>query len=64
MKIKFIEIESMENAGCNNGNYPGYRITLENGEQIMGITCNCGKGCAETDFTAYNIGDEYKGSDY
>jgi hypothetical protein len=64
MKIKSIEIESTENAGCNNGNYPEYKITLEGGTTVTGITCACGKGCANTDFVAYKIGDEYKGAEY
>lgn len=43
-------IEEMENAGCNNGNYPAYRIEDENGNVIQsGITCNCHRGCANTD---------------
>ena len=42
-------IEDIENPGCNNGNYPEYRI-LFHGEVVKeGLTCGCGRGCANTD---------------
>lgn len=30
IKIKEIEIQALENAGCNNGNYPEVRVTFDN----------------------------------
>jgi hypothetical protein len=44
--------------GCNNGNYPWYAVTLENGTVIEGLTCRCGNGCSGTDRLP-NIGDEW-----
>ena len=45
-----LEVEVLENAGCNNGNYPSYRVLNLDGEVVEGgITCNCGKGCSDTD---------------
>ena len=51
---KYLVIEELENAGCNNGNYPKYEIQNEKGETIKkGITCNCHKGCSNTDNVSY-----------
>ena len=47
--IKSIEIEEIENAGCNNGNYPEYTVYFSNGEKYTSITCRCLKGCSGTD---------------
>lgn len=49
LKVKSIEVLNMNNAGCNNGNYPGYIIIFTNGNQVTGITCACNNGCSNTD---------------
>lgn len=49
MKIIRIEVEELENAGCNNGNYPEYVAYFDNGEKYTGVTCRCGAGCSGTD---------------
>ena len=49
LKIIRIEVEEIENAGCNNGNYPGYTVYFDNGEKYTGVTCRCGAGCNGTD---------------
>lgn len=49
LKIIKIEIEEIENPGCNNGNYPEYTIYFDNGEKYSGVTCRCGAGCSGTD---------------
>lgn len=48
IKINYVEIEQIENAGCNNGNYPMVNIYLDNGDIIKGQTCRCMAGCANT----------------
>ena len=48
IKIKKIEIEALENAGCNNGNCPSVEITFDNGKFYHDITCRCHRGCANT----------------
>lgn len=45
LEVKTLEIENLENAGCNNGNYPHYTSCTLGGHIISGITCNCGRGC-------------------
>ena len=47
--IKSIEIMELENAGCNNGNYPEYTVFFTNGEKYTGMTCRCLSGCSGTD---------------
>ena len=50
IKILNLEIEDLENAGCNNGNYPTWTGTsAETGQKISGVTCRCGSGCSNTD---------------
>jgi hypothetical protein len=45
-----LEIEELENAGCNNGNYPSYTVKDQNGTIVaQGVSCRCGRGCSETD---------------
>lgn len=46
MKKIYVEIQYLENEGCNNGNYPKI-FNKETGECI-GNTCKCGKGCSNT----------------
>ena len=46
--VKKIIIENIE-AGCNNGNYPLYKIEFTNNEVIRGKTCRCHRGCSNTD---------------
>lgn len=48
LKVKTLEIENLENAGCNNGNYPTFTAVTFDGKQISGITCRCGSGCSGT----------------
>ena len=47
--IKSIEIMELENAGCNNGNYPEYTVYFTNGENYTGLTCRCLSGCSRTE---------------
>ena len=47
--VKRIVLEELDNGGCNNGHYPRYIITLDNSLQVMGMTCNCNRGCSNTD---------------
>lgn len=48
--IIYVEIAHLEGAGCNNGQYPAYRLINEAGEVVgEGVTCNCGRGCSGTD---------------
>ena len=50
MKKKFeIIVEVMEDAGCNNGRYPGYKVVSDGKVVAAGITCRCGRGCSGTD---------------
>lgn len=51
MKIINIERLELENGepGCNNGNYPEYVITFDDGTTCEGTTCACGMGCSGTD---------------
>lgn len=51
MKIANIVFEELENAGCNNGNYPEYTVTFDNGMEYTGLTCRCGCGCSGTNRT-------------
>ncbi len=48
MQVKSLEIEDLDNAGCNNGNYPIFRAITFNDQEIAGITCRCGRGCSNT----------------
>jgi hypothetical protein len=47
MKKIYINVESMENEGCNNGNYPAI-YNRETGE-YLGNVCRCGRGCSNTE---------------
>ena len=49
MKVKEIIIEELENAGCNNGNYPLFTVVFDNGQTAEGRTCRCGCGCSGMD---------------
>ena len=61
IKIKKIEIEALENAGCNNGNFPSVEITFDNGKTYHDITCRCHRGCANTLCVEnFNEGDEFQ----
>lgn len=45
-----VEIEIIENPGCNNGNYPKWAGTnTYTGHKVSGKTCNCLCGCSGTD---------------
>lgn len=48
IKVTDIQVEDLENAGCNNGNYPRVTITLDTGEVLEGHTCGCTRGCSRT----------------
>lgn len=47
IKILGIVVEDLDNAGCNNGNYPYVTIKTNRGDW-HGDTCNCGRGCSGT----------------
>ena len=49
LTVKSIGIEKLDQAGCNNGNYPAYTIELSDGIIISGLTCRCQSGCSNTD---------------
>lgn len=49
IKISNLEIEKLENPGCNNGNYSAWQGIDESGKVIGGITCRCLNGCSNTD---------------
>lgn len=50
IEIKNLEIEYPDNAGCNNGVYPRWTgINAKTGQPMSGVTCRCGRGCANTD---------------
>lgn len=48
VQVESLEIENLENAGCNNGNYPLFTAKTVDGEIIHGMTCSCGAGCSNT----------------
>ena len=51
-------LEDMENTGCSNGNYHGYEIRDSEGRAVRsGLTCGCGRGCANTDCVRDDWGD-------
>lgn len=58
IKVVEVEVEELENPGCNNGNYPRYMVTFDDGTAYSGITCRCGKGCAGTERLP-KIGEEF-----
>lgn len=64
VKILNVEVENLKNAGCNNGNYPHYKITYSNSgktKTITGITFGCLRGCANTDWIeGITVGDTYE----
>ncbi len=47
IRILEISVEDMDNAGCNNGNYPMVTIKTNHGDW-HGDTCNCHRGCSGT----------------
>ena len=50
MKKKFeVIVEALQDAGCNNGRYPGYKVVSDGKVVATGITCRCGRGCSGTD---------------
>lgn len=59
LRINNFKIETLDNPGCNNGNYPIWEGVTEAGEAIGGQTCRCWKGChgldqlVETDGSVY-----------
>jgi hypothetical protein len=48
-RIINITIEHLDEAGCNNGNYPAWEGTLPDGTKTGGVTCRCMGGCSNTD---------------
>jgi hypothetical protein len=64
LKLIAIEVEDIENPGCNNGNYPGYTVTFDDGTTYEGTTCACGMGCSETDCIGYlRVGSTFENMD-
>lgn len=59
-KIISVEIENIDNPGCNNGNYPEMVVTAEDGRVYHGMTCRCGNGCSDTDRVP-EIGADFDG---
>lgn len=49
MRVVDVWVESIEDAGCTNGNYPAYEVTFNTGDVCCGTTCRCGNGCSGTD---------------
>ena len=49
IKIENYHEEAIENAGCNNGNYPSWTGQDTLGKAMAGMTCRCQKGCNGTD---------------
>ena len=62
-KVISVSIERLDNAGCNNGNYPHAEITLSNGESFTIQVCSCGHGCSNTDVCP-EIGQIYQEENY
>ena len=58
MKVTNVFVEELENAGCNNGNYPEFTATLEDGTVVTGVTCRCGNGCSGTERLP-KVGEEW-----
>jgi len=52
IKVIGIAVEEEDNPGCNNGNYPHFRMALNCDGRLEfydGNTCRCHKGCSNTD---------------
>lgn len=62
IKVLGVTVEAMENAGCNNGNYPHVEIELSNGETLRGYTCRCGRGCSNT-WRLPDVGAQFDSTD-
>lgn len=65
MSIRILEInvEDMDNAGCNNGNYPSVTIKTNHGDW-HGDTCNCERGCSGTwNISNLEVGMEFANDD-
>ena len=55
VRVTRLEIEEIDDPGCNNGHYPAYKLTYVykgNEHEISGSTCRCRKGCSNTDCVA------------
>lgn len=51
-------LEDLGQPDCSNGNYPGYEIRNSEGRVVQsGLTCRCGRGCANTDCIRDDWGD-------
>ena len=62
VKILKVEVQDLEDAGCDNGNYPEYRMTIDiDGkiDHIEGNTCRCHHGCSGTDALP-EVGQEFE----
>ena len=46
--IKEVFVDSLPDAGCDNGNYPAFTAVDTAGREITGQTCRCRKGCSGT----------------
>jgi hypothetical protein len=61
-RVEIVEYreEEMENAGCNNGNYPEWAgLDAETGDALSGDTCRCHSGCSGTDQIEFENGKIY-----
>lgn len=53
VEIHNLEVEEIENPGCNNGNYPTWTGTVL-GTPWHGQTCNCRQGCNGLDHLEFD----------
>jgi len=60
MYVKLINfrVDYVENAGCNNGNYPTWTAEI-NGKTTGGIVCRCRNGCSDTDRIVESNGEYF-----
>jgi len=58
-KLINFHVDYMENAGCNNGNYPTWTAETINGKPIGGIVCRCRNGCSGTDRVVESNGEYF-----
>lgn len=59
VELHDVEIEDMQNTGCNNGQYPAFTARLADGTKISGTVCGCRRGCSNTDRLEYIDGKVY-----
>lgn len=49
IRIFNFEVENLSNGGCSNGQYPKWKGVTGEGKPIGGTTCQCMRGCSNTD---------------